>query len=142
MTKQEQRKLCIELMSLSVFREILKTKTISALIEFLKVDIIEEKALAYGKFVYSLSEDNYSFSDFLRRVVYSDENKYIVSTAQKATVSNVLKNNAEKELSIFTRLSEITVSDLWEGDEYEGYKPEFSNERTDFRNAEYHQEIR
>ncbi len=132
MTKQEQRKLCIELMSLSVFREILKTETVNALIEFLKANCIEDKALAYGKFVYSLSEDNYSFSDFLRRAVYSNENKYIVSVAQKATVSNVLKNNAEKELSIFTRLSEITVSDLWEGDEYEGYKPEFSNERTDF----------
>lgn len=132
MTKQEQRKLCIELMSLSVFREILKTETLSALIEFLKANCIEEKALAYGRFVYSLAEDNYSFSAFLRRVVYSDENKYIVSTAQKAPISEALKNNAEKELSIFTRLSDVTDSDLWEVENYEGYRPEFSNEKTDF----------
>ena len=99
MTKQEQRKLCIELMSLSVFREILKTETLSALIEFLKANCIEEKALAYGRFVYSLAEDNYLFSAFLRRAVYSDENKYIISTAQKAPISEALKNNAENGFS-------------------------------------------
>lgn len=132
MTKQEQRKLCIELMSLSVFREILKTETIGALLEFLNAKSIEEKALAYGKFVYSLADDNYSFTNFLRRAVYSDENKYIISVAQKVAVSDALKNNAEKELSIFTRLSQVTVSDLWECEDYEGYKPEFQNEKTDF----------
>lgn len=132
MTKQEQRKLCIELMSLSVFREILKTETIGALLEFLNAKSIEEKALAYGKFVYSLADDNYSFTNFLRRAVYSDENKYIISVAQKVAVSDALKNNAEKELSIFTCLSQVTVSDLWECEDYEGYKPEFQNEKTDF----------
>ncbi|MBQ6714465.1 MAG: hypothetical protein IJN15_02825, partial [Clostridia bacterium] len=128
MTKQERKQLCIELTSLSVFRGILRTETIGALIEVLKAKCIEDKALAYGRFVYSLAEDNYSFSAFLRRAVYSDENKYIISAAQKAPISDALKYNTEKELSIFTRLSEITVSDLWEDEEYDGYKPAFQSE--------------
>ncbi len=132
MTKQERKQLCIELTSLSVFRGILRTETIDALIEVLKAKCIEDKALAYGRFVYSLAEDNYSFSAFLRRAVYSDENKYIISAAQKAPISDALKYNTEKELSIFTRLSEITVSDLWEDEEYDGYKPAFQSEKIDF----------
>ena len=78
MTEQEQRSLACELSALSVFRGILKYNTMSAFIEFLNTKENRQKKLElFGEFVYSLSEDNYCFSDFLCRTVYSDENKYI-----------------------------------------------------------------
>ena len=74
MTEQEEKKLACELSALSVFRGILKYETMSALIGLLSSDgDIKEKLSLFGKFVYSLSDDYYSFSHFLCRAVYSED---------------------------------------------------------------------
>lgn len=133
MTEQEEKRLACELSSLGVFRGILKYGTMSAFIGFLSSDGgVLEKLKLFGEFVYSLADDNYCFSDFLRRAVFSDENRYIISAAQKTEITESLKCNAKRELEIFSRLTELDANALCGGLEFDGYIPQFGNIKTDF----------
>lgn len=133
MTKAEQKNLACELASLSVFRGILKTAPISALIEFLRGENTDDRLMElFGEFVYSLADDNYCFSDFLCRTVYSDENKYIIGAAQKSEIPAVLAGNTKAELQLFSKLTELTAEGLCEPLNYKGYIPQFGNNATDF----------
>ena len=133
MTEREAKRLACELSALSVFRGILKYDTMSALIGLLSADgSVEEKLKLFGGFVYSLAEDNYCFSDFLCRAVFSDENRYIVSAAQKSEIPQCLEQNAKKELEIFSRLTELDSNDICGSFDFDGYIPQFDNKKTDF----------
>lgn len=133
MTEQEQRNLACELSALSVFRGILKYRTMTAFIAFLNTREHRQKRLElFGEFVYSLSEDHYCFSDFLCRTVYSDENQYIISAAQKAEIPACLSENARKELELFTRLTRLDAQALCGSLHFRGYIPQFQNRETDF----------
>lgn len=133
MTEQEEKRLACELSALSVFRGILKYDTMSAFIGLLSTDGgKQEKLRLFGEFVYSLSEDNYCFSDFLCRAVFSDENRYIISAAQKTEIPQSLRYNAKRELEIFSRLTELDENDLCKNLSFDGYIPQFDNKKTDF----------
>ena len=83
MTEQERKKLACELSALSVFRGIHRHKPIAALMDYLSCEgTAQQKMKLFGEFVFSLAEDAYSFSNFLCRAVYEDENRYIIGTAQ------------------------------------------------------------
>lgn len=133
MTEQEEKRLACELSALGVFRGILKYDTMNAFIGLLSTDGgKQEKLRLFGEFVYSLSEDNYCFSDFLCRAVFSDENRYIISAAQKTEIPQSLKQNAIRELEIFSRLTELDENDLCGNLSFDGYIPQFDNKKTDF----------
>lgn len=133
MTEQEEKRLACELSALSVFRGILKYDTMNAFIGLLSTDGgKQEKLRLFGEFVYSLSEDNYCFSDFLCRAVFSDENRYIISAAQKTEIPQSLGYNAKRELEIFSRLTELDENDLCGNLSFDGYIPQFDNKKTDF----------
>lgn len=133
MTEQEEKRLACELSALGVFRGILKYDTMNAFIGLLSTDGgKQEKLRLFGEFVYSLSEDNYCFSDFLCRAVFSDENRYIISAAQKTEIPQNLKQNAIRELEIFSRLTELDENDLCGNLSFDGYIPQFDNKKTDF----------
>lgn len=85
MTELALKRLACELSSLSVFRGILKTETMAALLKFLcSEESLYKRMELFGEFVYSLANDNYSFSDFLCRTVYADENRYIIGAAAES----------------------------------------------------------
>lgn len=133
MTEQDLKNLACELSALSVFRGILKTKTMSAFIAFLNTKERKQKRLElFGEFVYSLREDNYCFSDFLCRTVYADENKYIVNAAQNSEIPIVLKENAEAELKLFSKLTHLDSKDICASMNFDGYIPQFSNNAVNF----------
>lgn len=133
MTEQKAKRLACELSALSVFRGILKYDTMSAFNGLLSTDgDRQEKLRLFGGFVYSLAEDNYCFSDFLCRAVFSDENRYIISAAQKTEIPQSLENNAKRELEIFSKLTELDANDLCGGLDFDGYIPQFDNKKTDF----------
>lgn len=136
MTEQERRKIACELSALSVFRGIHRHKPIAALLEYLGSEgTAQQKMKLFGEFVFSLAEDAYSFSDFLCRAVYEDENQYIIGTAQGRALPTVLTENAKAELALFSRLTGISATDLCEGVEYGGYLPRFENTPTNFVEA-------
>lgn len=136
MTKQQKKSLACELGILSVFRGILNTKPITALLDFLRCEAdAQTQTTLFGNFVYSLSDDNYCFSDFLCRSVFSDENKYIISAAQKTDIPKVILENAKTELELFSRLTKLTAKELCESIDYSGYIPSFENNYIDFVTA-------
>lgn len=133
MTEQQLKSLACEISSLSVFRGILKTETMTALLRFLSCEeSVRERMGLFGEFVYSLADSNYNFSEFLCRAVYEDENRYITGTAQKAELPAALTDNANAELELFTRLTELKAEDLCEPLGYNGHIPQFGNSRVDF----------
>ncbi len=129
MTNQEKTKLACELLSLSVFRGVLSTPPIAALIKYLRAGDELSAAESFGEFVYSLSDYDYSFSNFLCRTVYEDENRYIVGTARGLSHPDALVANANAELELFSRLTRLCAAKLFLCD---GYVPHFENESIDF----------
>ena len=118
--------------ALSVFRGILDKKEMRAFLDFLKAEELCQKLSFYGEFINSLGIHAGSFSAFLTKAVCEDENIYIKSVAKNKEVSASIKANAEKELELFSALTEITPASLFEGISYDGYIPEFENEKVDF----------
>ena len=136
MTEQERKQLACELSALSVFRGIHRHKPIAALLEYLSSEgTLQQRMKLFGEFVYSLAEDGYSFSDFLRRAVYEDENQYIIGTAQGRVLSAALISNAKAELALFSRLTALNSVALCDGMEYGGYLPRFEATPIDFETA-------
>ena len=131
MNEQYKEKLACELLALSVFRNILNTKTMQSFISFLTEKENLQKIKLFGEFVYSLAEFDYSFSTFLSNAVLMDENKYILSVSQKKEIPEILLKNTTKELKIFSELSKISADDLFSKKEFE-YIPKFENTETDF----------
>ena len=126
------KNLSCRLSALSVFRGILDKKEMSAFLSFLKADDICEKLSFYGEFVSTLGAYDGSFSAFLKKAVCEDENIYIKAVAKGKEVSDSVKANAEKELELFSYLTELTPETLFEGSDYEEYVPVFDNEKVDF----------
>ncbi len=127
------KELLYNLSSLSVFRNILKHEVISSFMSFLEAEeSIKDKLSSYGEFVSLLTPCMGSFSDCLKKLVCEDENAYIKAAAAKKEISDSVRKNAQRELTLFSELTKITPAILWQGSCYEGYIPEFSNEYTDF----------
>lgn len=132
MNKQEQKVLAYELSALSVFRNILDTETMQSFVSFLTEENLQDKLNFFGKFVYSLADYDYCFSDFLCSTLYGDENKFIILSAQKKEIPQLLLENVKNELKLFSELSKLTKDELFSSVDFKGYIPQFQNKKTDF----------
>jgi predicted AAA+ superfamily ATPase len=124
--------LSCRLSALSVFRGILDKREMRAFLDFLKAEDLCQKLSFYGEFINSLGTHAGSFSAFLKKAVCEDENIYIKSVAKNKEVSVSIKANAEKELELFSALTELSPAMLFEGTSYSEYIPEFENEKVNF----------
>ncbi len=124
--------LSCRLSALSVFRGILDKREMRAFLDFLKAEDLCQKLSFYGEFINSLGTHAGSFSAFLKKAVCEDENIYIKSVAKNKEVSASIKANAEKELELFSALTELSPAMLFEGTSYSEYIPEFENEKVNF----------
>lgn len=141
MTEQQRKNLACKLSAVCVFRNVIKSKPINTLIEFLCCENSEQKQLAlFGEFVYLLSEYNYSFSEFLCHQIFTDENKYIISVAQNSDVSDKITKNVNSELDIFSYLTSLSAKDFLDFSDYCDYIPQFENSYIDFK-TEYSKRI-
>ncbi len=131
MTEQEARGLACSLSAVCVFRRVILTDAMTALIALLSEGDETKKTSLFGEFVYSLRDDGYSLSDFLCRAIYTDENAYIVGTAQKKTLSPALVQNAEEELRLFSALTKLSNKDFFPSSDF-SYLPQFENRYVDF----------
>lgn len=137
MTENERRSLACELSSLCVFRGILNSSIpLRALYEYLNSngDTIERLYL-YSDFVSSLMEDNGSFSDYLSRVVFADENQYIINRARGIRQGESIAKNAAAELELFSKLCRLTPELLCGDLPFAGHIPQFDSEAIDFQKA-------
>ena len=140
MTIKNNKELLYALKSLSVFRSILTKKPTEAFTALLSAERIEDRLSFYGEFVSSLDEYGCSFSAFLKKAVFEDENIYIKSLAKNKKPSPAVESNAKNELEIFSFLSTVTPEFLFKEFDYKGYIPLFLNEKTDFA-VEYEKRI-
>lgn len=141
MTEQQRKNLACKLSAVCVFRNVIKSKPINTLIEFLCCENSEQKQLAlFGEFVYLLSEYNYSFSEFLCHQIFTDENKYIISVAQNSDISDKITKNVNSELDIFSYLTSLSAKDFLNFSDYCDYIPQFENSYIDFK-TEYSKRI-
>ena len=132
MEKEEQKNLAKKLLTLSVFRNLINEVPLKNLINYLKSDNDAlEKASLYGEFVYSLGVYGNSFSEFLSRAVFEDENYYIVSVAKKKKIDSSIMENAIEELKLLSSLTELDEKELTQ-DAILEYVPKFKNKRIDF----------
>ena len=132
MKKEEQKNLAKKLLTLSVFRNLINEVPLKNLINYLKSDNDAlEKASLYGEFVYSLGVYGNSFSEFLSRAVFEDENYYIVSVAKKKKIDSSIMENAIEELKLLSSLTELDEKELTQ-DAILEYVPKFKNKRIDF----------
>lgn len=122
-----------ELATLSVFRNLLYKKEMDSFFKFIEEDGLSFRLLRYGEFVSSLALSNASFSEFLKKAVCEDENIYITLVAKGREIPSSVRKNAERELEIFSRITEITCEDIRAFLGYDGYLPEFENTPTDFK---------
>ena len=136
MAQTDLKLLANEISMLSVFRGVLSTKPMSALIDFLlnETDGNQKKRL-YGEFVYSLAKYSYCFSDFLQKAVFENENQYIKSVAKNEKISEIVEYNASQELSLLSELTRINSEMLCDFSDYAGYIPQFENNYIDFVSA-------
>lgn len=112
MNRNEFERLAWSLCGISVFRNILETEPIKALLDYLTAHDTGEKCRAYGKFVHSLDHYDSSLSVFLEEAVLCDENEYVIRMAKGGSAPEVLVQNAEAELELFSHLTQITCKEL------------------------------
>lgn len=136
MNEQELNNLACEISSMCIFRGLLQRHEMKSFLNFLKSDWGSFKRInAYGEFVYSLADYNYSFSSFLECAVCEDENQYIIDAAKKKESPEFVKQNAQYELALLSRLTELSPKTLWKESHYSGYIPQFENHPIDFINS-------
>lgn len=139
MKKEERTELICGLSGLCVFRKLREQEPVRRLLELLSSEGGPgERMDCFGAFVWSLARDGYCFSDFLRRAVFEDENPYMTGMARGKGLPEALKENAAAELSLFSRLTELSPAELWERDEepgFSGHIPCFENHPVDFQEA-------
>ena len=138
MNKQELDLLFCSLPAVSVFRAVTDKPALKTLCEFISHDDKDMfgKMKLYGEFVNSLSQYGFSFSDFLKKSIYEDENEYVIRTANSKEIPPCLENNAKRELDIFSSLTSLTPEILCSFAPKSVYIPSFINEETDF-NRQY-----
>ena len=121
--------------SIAVFRDIFKAEPMRNFRTF--VSTYDQKYslnTVYAEFVNSLAPYGYSFSSFLKRAVFEDENRYITDTASGHALPAFVERNVNNELEILSRLTRLSRDDFFEAGD--GYIPEFGNTETDLK-AEY-----
>ena len=133
MSKVDFEKLSLELSSICVFKNLLETQTLVSLCSFLDETNLKKKLGFYSAFVSSLAYFGGSFSEFLKKHLCEDENIFITLLASEKEIPVSIKQNTVNELEIFSVLSEISYMDVCEYLSYDGYIPQFDNEKTDFK---------
>ncbi len=133
MTEKQLEILAYRLLSVSVFKDVCSKEPLLCLVKYLTCKETDfEKIKLYADFVNSLGIYNGSFSAFLKDSVCESENFYITAVGKNKNVSSSIKENAEKELRLFSDLTKLTREDLSVGTVYSESLPLFENEYIDF----------
>ena len=134
------------LLASAVFRGTLQKPLLSHFLDFCTTDRARSARLAdYGKFVAEIYAAGGNLADALRRIVFEDENVYVVARANGQSVPAPVREAAERELALFSALTALAAADfaaaLENGGEREAKStenllPHYDTERVEF-SAEY-----
>lgn len=107
--------LSLKLNALSVFRSLLEDEVIANLMQFIDLRETDEKAAVslYSKFVSSLYYAGGNLTEYVKALVFNDENVYIRAVGATDEVSPFLDEAARNELDSLSMLASLKKSDLF-----------------------------
>lgn len=121
-----------EIASVTVFKNVVDTPVVSALLKFIACyGIMTRRIKAYCDFVGELYEANKSLDEYLLDAVCSDENIYVKLKAAKKDVSPLIEAAVQNELRVISLLTHIQPEELIKKTGYLGFLPEFKNSPCD-----------
>ncbi len=130
--KQLYNELCFS----AVFIGVLKKPLLKAFEQYVDAETFEEKSKAYAAFVAEIYTHGGSLTECVKKLVFEDENVYVKAVAKKQTVSPCVKRSADRELSKFGRLAQLTTQDFAaDMDVNEGDIPTFTSGSLDMQTA-------
>lgn len=139
---KEYANLCLSLKASVIFKNVLRDKAVSALINLLSCDVenTENFISLYSDFVSALYEKSDNLTKYINELLQNDDNAYVKSCAA-AKVSPYLKKAAENELDAFAILADIKSIDLKKRCKKEIFLPEWENGGADIK-KEYEQKVK
>jgi len=127
------QKIHLQLNSLTIFRNILKSPVISKLEKFLSnLDDTKLAVNCYADFVSELYHNSDNFSDYIYSFVLEDENFYIKAKSKGQTFDGVIEKSLESELLILQNLSRLTSSEVKNSLSYSEFLPDWNTSEYDF----------
>lgn len=116
--QKELDKIKLGFSSVVIFRNILKTKVIKKLLEFLNcetkenIDNIKQIDL-YSEFLSELFKSDNNLADFILSQIFLDDNIYISKCILKQEINNNLKKIFKNELNFFKYISSFDFSSIF-----------------------------
>ncbi|MGN0819430.1 MAG: ATP-binding protein [Christensenellaceae bacterium] len=135
--------LTLEISTLTVFKNLLSKNLFKALYEYLNEDNdIHTRLGAYSQFVSVIYSHGGNLTDYLKRIVFEDENVFIVSRSKNENVNKCISASVKRELNVFSKLTKITCDELktYVGVDYRNFLSDFDVSYLDFE-KEYEQRI-
>lgn len=127
--------LSTELNTLAIFRNILGDDVISSFQELAmstySLDSKDRVLHDYGDFVSKLFNHTSSLSQYIKELIMSDENFYIIGKGAGKVFDNVIESSLKNELDVLTRLASLTPKDAKSIINYKGFLPIWTNEPID-----------
>lgn len=116
--------------SLTVFRELLKDKVLSALYGFLAEPTVGK----YSEFVSCLYGTSCgSLGKHIKSICENGENIYVRIVGAEKTVPKEISDSVDAELEILQAVADITPAKLKDLIDWDGFLPDFSCEKTDIK---------
>lgn len=111
-----------------IFKNVLKDKCISSLLELLKCDGNDKEnfVFLYSEFVSNLYEKSDDLCEYFNLVLQNDENIYVKESA-KGKVSPLMQKAVENELELLEKLSQISCDDVKAICNTDIYLPQWKN---------------
>ena len=111
MSKPMIANLCPRLQALCVFRKLLDTPLLQAVLDFAKTT---ERIDAYSRFVSEIYCGGGNLTDCVRKLVFEDENVYVTTIAAGRTVDAHINASVARELNTLSALAALTPNDFAE----------------------------
>ena len=114
--------------AVTIFKNVINDKGISALIELLQCDDTDKEYFLswYSNFVSALYEQTDNLTEYINTLLQNDENIYVKQSA-KGEVSPLLQKAVKYELELFEELSQLKCEDIKSICPVLVYLPEWKN---------------
>ena len=134
--KLDLNQLYSEVQALTIYRTAAKDKCFASFVEFLKASAYNadsfEKIAAYSLFVNTVYEKGGNFGLYIADLLECDDNFYAKNYASGNKITTYMTESFENELKFFSRLTEISASELLTAAELPLTLSRFDNTKNDF----------
>lgn len=139
MEKLNKKNLLLQLKSLTVFKNLLKTDLFVGLAKFLASENLEEEIENYSNFVSIIYNGclNGGLCNYLLTLCCQDENVYVVLKGKGEKISPFIEESVGRELEILNFVAHLKPENFISAVNYNGYLPKFEQQKVDFISEYY-----